>query len=145
VQSERAGLYRRFIGLSPKPKRYPVALILQYPIAEILKHGSLASTIGMRVAQLDVETVVKASQALSSEIVLSKLIEKLMLGARAWEVDTWLGTYEAIRGRPTGYCKRHGAAIHRRSAPEPFTIFRKASGVPQEIGVGLQTPLGQSC
>jgi PAS domain S-box-containing protein len=30
------------------------------------------------VGQLDVETVVKASQALSSEIVLSKLIEKLM-------------------------------------------------------------------
>ncbi|MGC2369706.1 MAG: AAA family ATPase [Candidatus Sulfotelmatobacter sp.] len=37
-----------------------------------------ASTIGTPVQQLDVETVVKASQALSSEIVLSKLIEKLM-------------------------------------------------------------------
>ncbi len=35
-------------------------------------------TIGTPVRQLDVETVVKASQALSSEIVLSKLIEKLM-------------------------------------------------------------------
>jgi PAS domain S-box-containing protein len=40
--------------------------------------ASLAATIGVRVAQLDVETVVKASQALSSEIVLSKLIENLM-------------------------------------------------------------------
>src|SRR6202166_3150250 len=34
--------------------------------------------IGALVGQLDVETVVKASQALSSEIVLRKLIEKLM-------------------------------------------------------------------
>ncbi|MGA2730298.1 MAG: sigma 54-interacting transcriptional regulator [Terracidiphilus sp.] len=40
--------------------------------------ASTASTIGTTVRQLDVETVVKASQALSSEIVLSKLIEKLM-------------------------------------------------------------------
>jgi PAS domain S-box-containing protein len=37
-----------------------------------------AATIGTPVGQLDVETVVKASQALSSEIVLDKLIEKLM-------------------------------------------------------------------
>jgi PAS domain S-box-containing protein len=40
---------------------------------------STTSTIGTAVRQLDVETVVKASQALSSEILLSKLIEKLML------------------------------------------------------------------
>jgi predicted ATPase/signal transduction histidine kinase len=40
--------------------------------------ASTASTIGTPVRQLDVDTVVKASQALSSEIVLSKLIEKLM-------------------------------------------------------------------
>src|SRR5205807_2652404 len=39
---------------------------------------STTSTIGTPVRQLDVETVVKASQALSSEIVLGKLIEKLM-------------------------------------------------------------------
>jgi predicted ATPase/signal transduction histidine kinase len=39
---------------------------------------STTSTIGTPVRQLDVETVVKASQALSSEIVLSKLIERLM-------------------------------------------------------------------
>jgi PAS domain S-box-containing protein len=40
--------------------------------------GSTTATIGTEVRQLDVETVVKASQALSSEIVLSNLIEKLM-------------------------------------------------------------------
>jgi PAS domain S-box-containing protein len=40
--------------------------------------GSPTATIGTPVVQLDVETVVKASQALSSEIVLPKLIEKLM-------------------------------------------------------------------
>jgi formate hydrogenlyase transcriptional activator len=36
------------------------------------------ATIGTSAGQLDVETVVKASQALSSEIVLPRLIEKLM-------------------------------------------------------------------
>jgi PAS domain S-box-containing protein len=40
--------------------------------------ASTTSTIGTPTRQLDVETVVKASQALSSEIVLPKLIEKLM-------------------------------------------------------------------
>src|ERR1700736_3454129 len=39
---------------------------------------SATATIGTPVGQLDVETVVKASQALSSEIVLRKLIEKLL-------------------------------------------------------------------
>jgi PAS domain S-box-containing protein len=36
------------------------------------------ATMGAPVEQLDIETVVKASQALSSEIVLRKLIEKLL-------------------------------------------------------------------
>jgi PAS domain S-box-containing protein len=39
---------------------------------------SPTATIGTPVGQLDVETVIKASQALSSEIVLPRLIEKLM-------------------------------------------------------------------
>jgi PAS domain S-box-containing protein len=39
---------------------------------------SSSATIGTSGGQLDVETVVKASQALSSEIVLPKLIEKLL-------------------------------------------------------------------
>ena len=40
--------------------------------------SSSAATIGTPVRELDVETVIKASQAVSSEIVLSKLIERLM-------------------------------------------------------------------
>jgi PAS domain S-box-containing protein len=40
--------------------------------------ASTAPTISTPVRQLDIETVFKASQALSSEIVLPKLIEKLM-------------------------------------------------------------------
>ena len=40
--------------------------------------SSQTATIGTPVGQLDVETVVKASQALSTEIVLPKLIETLM-------------------------------------------------------------------
>ena len=39
---------------------------------------SPAATIGTPAGQLDVQTVVKSSQALSSEIVLPKLIERLM-------------------------------------------------------------------
>jgi predicted ATPase/GAF domain-containing protein len=39
---------------------------------------SLNATIGAPVGQLDAETVARASQALSSEIVLPKLIERLM-------------------------------------------------------------------
>jgi PAS domain S-box-containing protein len=39
---------------------------------------SPSSTIGTPAGQLDVQTVVKSSQALSSEIVLPKLIERLM-------------------------------------------------------------------
>src|SRR6266404_5210129 len=41
-------------------------------------HTPTTATIGTSAGQLDVDTVMKASQALSSEIVLSKLIEKLM-------------------------------------------------------------------
>ena len=40
-----------------------------------------AATIGAPVAQLDVETVVKASQAVSGEIVLENLIKTLMVTA----------------------------------------------------------------
>jgi PAS domain S-box-containing protein len=40
--------------------------------------ASPTATTGTPLGQLDVQTVVKASQALSSEIVLDKLIEKLM-------------------------------------------------------------------
>ena len=40
--------------------------------------SSHSTTIGTSIAQLDVGTVVKASQAVSGEIVLDKLIETLM-------------------------------------------------------------------
>jgi PAS domain S-box-containing protein len=51
----------------------------RYPLVhEEPTPGSLAATIGAPVGQLDVETVVKLSQALSSEIVLPALIERLM-------------------------------------------------------------------
>jgi PAS domain S-box-containing protein len=43
-----------------------------------LRDERAAAAIGPSVGQLDVETVVKASQALSSEMVLPKLIERLM-------------------------------------------------------------------
>jgi PAS domain S-box-containing protein len=46
-------------------------------LAALEAHGPTAN-IGSSVQQLDVVTVVKASQAVSSEIVLSRLIERLM-------------------------------------------------------------------
>jgi PAS domain S-box-containing protein len=52
-------------------ERYPRLREERLPI-------STAGTIGAPVGQLDVETVVKASQALSGEMVLGNLIEKLM-------------------------------------------------------------------
>ncbi len=52
-------------------QRYPQLREEPDPISPV-------ATIGTSVGQLDVETVVKASQALSSEIVLPRLIEKLM-------------------------------------------------------------------
>jgi PAS domain S-box-containing protein len=54
-------------------------LDLRYPrMREKTASSPPTATIGAPVEQLDVGTVVKASQALSSEIVLDKLIEKLM-------------------------------------------------------------------
>jgi PAS domain S-box-containing protein len=50
----------------------------RYPFLREGRTTTSAGTIGVRTGQLDVETVVKASQALSSEIVLPRLIEKLV-------------------------------------------------------------------
>jgi predicted ATPase/signal transduction histidine kinase len=51
----------------------------RYPrLREERTPASVTATIGTPVGQLDVETIVKASQALSSEIVLPALIETLM-------------------------------------------------------------------
>ena len=49
-----------------------------YPQLTAAEGQSLAATIGSPVQQLDLASVVKASQAVSSEIVLPKLIERLM-------------------------------------------------------------------
>jgi len=49
-----------------------------YPYLHEERTPTSLATIGKPVGQLDVETVVKASQALSSEILLPRLIEKLM-------------------------------------------------------------------
>jgi PAS domain S-box-containing protein len=49
-----------------------------YPSLAALETLGPTTNIGSAVPQLDVATVVKASQAVSSEIVLSKLIERLM-------------------------------------------------------------------
>ena len=52
----------------------------RYPhLQEERPAASGAATIGAPVAQLDVETVVKASQAVSGEIVLENLIKTLMV------------------------------------------------------------------
>jgi PAS domain S-box-containing protein len=50
---------------------------LHLSLVALEAHGPTAN-LGSSVRQLDVATVVKASQAVSSEIVLSKLIERLM-------------------------------------------------------------------
>src|SRR6202022_2171622 len=49
-----------------------------YPHLAAAEGHRPTATIGSPVQQLDVATVVKASQAVSSEIVLPKLIERLM-------------------------------------------------------------------
>jgi PAS domain S-box-containing protein len=49
-----------------------------YPYLREGRTLAASATIAPRVEQLDVETVVKASQALSSEMVLPKLIQRLM-------------------------------------------------------------------
>ena len=52
----------------------------RYPhLREETPAGSGAATIGAPVAQLDVETAIKASQAVSGEIVLENLIKTLMV------------------------------------------------------------------
>jgi PAS domain S-box-containing protein len=50
----------------------------RYPRLREERTPTASATIGRPVGQLDIETVVKASQALSSEMLLPKLIEKLV-------------------------------------------------------------------
>jgi PAS domain S-box-containing protein len=50
----------------------------RYPRLREERTPASSATSGQQVAQLDIETVIRASQALSSEMVLPKLIEKLV-------------------------------------------------------------------
>lgn len=50
----------------------------RYPRLREERSPASSATIGPSAGQLDVETIVKASQTLSSEIVLPSLIEKLV-------------------------------------------------------------------
>jgi GAF domain-containing protein len=50
-----------------------------YPAIEEQAWLDPTTTIGTPIGQLDLETVIKASQAVSGEIVLEKLIETLMV------------------------------------------------------------------
>ncbi len=76
---DAVSLYEQW-GASAKAKRvqaqFPGAFSGMSGYGRISAKG--ASTSGTDAHQLDVATVVKASQAISSEIVLSKLLEKLM-------------------------------------------------------------------
>jgi hypothetical protein len=76
----------------------------RYPHLHEERTPTSSAMIGQPVGQLDVDTVVKASQALSSEIVLPKLIEKLMriavehAGGRAGSAHPPSGRRAADRG-----------------------------------------------
>jgi PAS domain S-box-containing protein len=50
----------------------------RYPRLREERTSAASATVGPPIVQLDIETVVKASQALSSEMVLPRLIERLM-------------------------------------------------------------------
>jgi PAS domain S-box-containing protein len=92
---------------------------------------STIDTIDTPVGQLDVETVVKASQALSSEIVLPKLIEKLMRFA-VEHAGAERGLLLLLRGDEP-QIEAVAAAFHggvkvtvRRAAVTPFDLPKSA-------------------
>jgi predicted ATPase/signal transduction histidine kinase/ActR/RegA family two-component response regulator len=99
--------------------------------------SSGTSTIGTPVRQLDVETVVKASQAVSSEIALGKLIETLMsisvehAGAERGVLimihnDEALIEAEATSGRGTVQVTLRHGTVTRSELPESVlrTVIR---------------------
>jgi len=73
IRNARSG-YLRWGALS-KVKQ----LDQSYPAIEEQSRSDPTTTMGMPIGQLDLETVIKASQAVSGEIVLEKLIETLMV------------------------------------------------------------------
>jgi PAS domain S-box-containing protein len=88
---------------------------------------SSTATIGTLVEQLDLGTVVKASQAVSSEIVLSKLIETLMLiaiehaGADRGLLILLRGDEPQIEAEATTDCGRVGVTL-RQAAVTPSEL-----------------------
>lgn len=64
-------------------EKYPQ--VFEYPLSERIpitstgaSHASITSTTDSRTSQLDVQTVVKATQEISGEILVDRLLEKLM-------------------------------------------------------------------
>jgi predicted ATPase/signal transduction histidine kinase len=88
---------------------------------------STTATIGTPIRQLDVESVVKASQALSSEIVLSKLIEKLMRIA-VEDAGAERGLLILLRGDER-YIEAEAATGHA----EPKVFVRQAAVTPSDL------------
>src|SRR5208283_1791925 len=80
-----------------------------------------ASTIGTAVEQLDLATVIKVSQAISSEIVLDKLIDTLMrtaveqAGAERGLLLLRRGTEQRIEAEATTNCDT--VTVHLRDEP----------------------------
>ena len=114
---------------------------------------SSAATIGAPVAQLDVETVVKASQAMSGEIVLENLIRKLMViaiehaGAERGLLilprgdQLWVEA-EATTGRKTIEVSLRQALV----APSDLPLTILQYGHPRTRSLWFpMTPPGKSC
>jgi GAF domain-containing protein len=92
--------------------------------------ASFTATIGTPVRQLDVESVVKASQALSSEIVLPRLIETLMrlavehAGAERGLLILLRGDEQQIEAEVTTGHEKVAVQVDRRTLPQ-FSAPRK--------------------
>src|SRR5258707_11319507 len=89
------------------------------------------ATIGTLAGQLDIETVIKASQALSSEINLLKLIEKLMriavehAGAQRGLLILFRGNEPQIEAEATT-AQARGEVTVRQAVITPFDLPKSA-------------------
>jgi PAS domain S-box-containing protein len=103
----------------------------RYPRLREERSATSSATSGQPVAQLDIETVVKASQALSSEMVLPKLIEKLVriavenAGAERGLVILLRGGEPRIEAEATAGSGRIEVAI-RQAAVTPSDLPQSA-------------------
>jgi hypothetical protein len=91
----------------------------RYPHLQEGASTSRAATIGAPVAQLDVETAVKASQAVSGEIIPENLIKGLMeIAARRPSLRPYAAPQTAMRrsGHRLGEAVR-GSPCRHASAP----------------------------